>query len=75
MKNLIPLAIRTELTIDEQGRAFASRRAVARLAGIDPTALFHATRNVGLLANIRDGKNLPKTFELFAGQDFTGDGV
>lgn len=32
---LLPEDIRSEFSIDEQGRAFASRRAIARLAGVD----------------------------------------
>ncbi|ACK70834.1 hypothetical protein PCC7424_2413 [Gloeothece citriformis PCC 7424] len=58
--------IRSEFTIDEQGRAFASRRAVARLVGVEHPSILK------LLKRIASG-NLKKSPSLqpFAGQDFS----
>lgn len=61
---LLPEDIRSELSIDEQGRAFASRRAIARLADINLSAI------QGLLAKIADQQKCPEIFESFAGQEF-----
>ncbi|WP_013320665.1 hypothetical protein [Gloeothece verrucosa] len=61
--------IRSEFTIDEQGRAFASRRAVARLAGVDVSSV------VRLVQKISDGQNVSEIFESFTGQVFEGDAL
>lgn len=61
---LLPEDIRSEFSIDEQGRAFANRRAIARLCGIDESSI----RN--LLENLSAGKAPSKNLESFAGQSF-----
>lgn len=65
---LLPEDIRSEFSIDEQGRAFASRRAIARLCGIDESSI----RNI--FQNLNAGKAPSKTLETFAGQDFESAG-
>lgn len=65
---LLPEDIRSEFTIDEQGRAFASRRAIARLAGVDESTVR------GLLAALGAGKPPSKILENFTGQGFEGAG-
>ena len=63
---LLPEDIRSEFSIDEQGRAFASRRAIARLAGISECSIRNLVNNLGAL------KSPSKILEPFAGQDFEG---
>lgn len=64
---LLPDDIRSEFKIDEQGRAFASRRAIARMADVEVSSV------VRLLDNISgDAPNIHEIFETIAGQDFEG---
>jgi len=64
---LLPDDIRSEFKIDEQGRAFASRRAIARIADVEVSSI------VRLLDNISgDALSLNEIFETIAGQDFEG---
>jgi hypothetical protein len=42
---ILPVEVRDELKIDSQGRAYASLRGVARLAGIVPSTLSESVRN------------------------------
>jgi hypothetical protein len=65
----LPEDIRAEFSIDEQGRAFASRRAVARLADVDVSSV------VRLVQKISDAQNGTEIFESFAGQSFEGDAL
>lgn len=62
MSNLsfFPEDIRAEFTVNEQGQAFASRRAVARLAGVDKSSI------VRLLQNLGEGKT-PEALKPFNG--------
>ncbi|WP_013324641.1 hypothetical protein [Gloeothece verrucosa] len=71
---ILPSEYRSEFVINPDGTVTATRRATARLAGVDPTQLYHASRDTGLLKNLVDGKNLSKVLEPFTGRDFRGDG-
>ena len=61
----IPEEIKSEFSIDEDGKAFASRSATARLCGLKS---HESIRN--LLKNIAANKSLSKPLQSFAGQDF-----
>lgn len=45
--SLLPEDIRSEFTVNEQGQAFASRRAIARLAGVDHKNIVRLLQNLG----------------------------
>lgn len=65
--NLIPEEIRSEFQINDNGQAFASRRAIARLAGVNLNSVQQ------LLERIADQQNCPEIFQAFAGQRFQPD--
>lgn len=60
--------IRSEFQIDKDGKAFASRKAIARLTGVQTSSI------VRLLTRVAQGVALEdsKTLEPIAGQDFQG---
>lgn len=63
----LPEDIRSEFSVNSDGQAFATRRAIARLAGV-------ALNSVqSLLLKIADQQNPIETFETFAGQSFDSD--
>lgn len=67
MNNLsLPEEIRSEFLIDADGKAFASRRAIARLAGVSHTAINN------LLDKIAGNLETEEIFKSFAGQSFEG---
>ena len=68
MSNLsfLPEDVRAEFTINEQGQAFASRRAIARLAGVEDSSI------VRLLQKLSTARTAPKRLEKLAGQSFEG---
>lgn len=60
----MPDDIRSEFSIDEQGKVFASRRAIARLSGIAISTM------QDLLKRIENQQKCPEMFKGFAGQIF-----
>ncbi len=63
----LPEDIRAEFTVDEKGLAFASRRAVARLADVN----LNSVQN--LLVRVADQQKCPQCLESYAGQSFEPD--
>jgi hypothetical protein len=61
-------SIRQEFTIEADGKAFASRRAIARLCDVDHTTI------LSLLENLAGGKPPSKMLESFAGKSFDAGG-
>lgn len=59
--------IRSEFSIDEQGRAFASRRAIARLAGVDEKAIRELLKRIASAE-----QKLAVMLKPIAGQSFEG---
>ena len=66
--SLLPEDIRSEFSVDDWGRTFASRRAISRLCGVDESSI----RNI--LENLSAGKSPSKVLESFAGNSFEGAG-
>ena len=64
----IPEEMKSEFSVSEDGKAFASRRATARLCGLKSNSPISS-----LLSNLADQKRLSDPLESFAGQDFTAD--
>lgn len=63
--DLLPEDIREEFSVEPDGKIYASRRAVARLSGLNTDS---AIKNI--LNNILHQKNLSKPLQTFAGQSF-----
>ena len=63
----LPEDIRSEFSVNGDGQAFATRRAIARLAGVALNSI------QSLLLKIADQQNPIETFETFAGQSFDSD--
>jgi hypothetical protein len=61
-------SIRQEFTVEADGKAFASRRAIARLCDVDHTTI------LSLLENLAGGKPPSKMLESFAGKSFEAGG-
>jgi hypothetical protein len=67
ISNQLPENIAKDLTVNEQGQIFVSRRGTARLSGVSKTAVQK------IIANIEgDNQTAPKIFEPFIGQSFQG---
>lgn len=64
--SLLPDDIRSEFSVNDQGQAFASRRAIARLAGVSHVSIGN------LLDKIAVNLDLPESIEILRGQDFEG---
>jgi|688.fasta_scaffold288518_2 hypothetical protein len=64
--SLLPDDIRSEFSVNDQGQAFASRRAIARLAGVSHVSIGN------LLDKIAVNLDLPESIEILGGQDFEG---
>jgi len=64
--SLLPDDIRSEFSVNDQGQAFASRRAIARLAGVSHVSIGN------LLDKIAVNLDLPESIEILGGQDFGG---
>lgn len=64
--SLLPDDIRSEFSVNDQGQAFASRRAIARLAGVSHVSIGN------LLDKIAVNLDLPESLEILGGQDFGG---
>lgn len=64
--SLLPDDIRSEFSVNDQGQAFASRRAIARLAGVSHVSIGN------LLDKIAVNLDLPESLEILGGQDFEG---
>ena len=64
----IPEEIKSEFSVTEDGKAFASRRATARLCGLKSNSPISS-----LLNNLADQKSLSDPLQPFTGQDFTSD--
>jgi hypothetical protein len=68
VSNQLPENIAKDLTVNEQGQIFVSRRGAARLSGVVQKTIQK------ILARIEgDDQALPKIFKSFAGQSFQGD--
>lgn len=65
----LPEDVRSEFSIDANGQAFATRRAIARLAGVDEKSI----RN--LLQNLGAEQTPHEIFESFTGQKFGSDAL
>lgn len=63
----LPEDIRSEFSIDANGQAFATRRAIARLAGVSLNSI------QTLLAKFTDQQTAHEIFESFAGWSFESD--
>jgi hypothetical protein len=63
----LPEDIRSEFSVNGDGQAFATRRAIARLAGVSLNSI------QSLLLKIADQQNPVETFETFIGQSFDSD--
>ena len=68
-KNIVrlPEEIKQEFSIDSNGKAYASQRATARLAGVSQEAVRK------LLLKLSDNLKASEIFEAYLGQDFKGD--
>lgn len=60
----LPEDIRSEFSVNGDGQAFATRRAIARLAGVSHSSI------VRLLESLCGAPNVPEIFESFIGQTF-----
>lgn len=58
-----PDDIQKEFTVDDQGRAFASQRGIARLLNVDPSSLRYHVRR------IRGGENTAKSLKTLTAPD------
>jgi hypothetical protein len=67
VSNDLPENIAKDLTVNEQGQIFVSRKGTARLSGVSKTAIQK------IVAEIEGGnQNLPKMLQSFMGQSFQG---
>lgn len=64
--SLLPDDIRSEFSVNDQGQAFASRRAIARLADVSHVSIGN------LLEKITVNLDLPESLESIGGQEFEG---
>lgn len=63
----LPEDVRSEFSIDANGQAFATRRAIARLAGVDEKSIRNLLQNLG-------AEQAPhEIFESFTGRKFEGE--
>ena len=70
VSNELPENIAKDLTVNEHGQIFVSRRGTARLSGVTQTAIQK------IIAKIEgDNQTAPKIFESFVGQSFQGDNL
>lgn len=70
----IPSEFRKEFSIDSKGKVTASRRAIARLAGVEPRAVRDLLDKISLPKVLSTGEiDLPDSIQSLAGKDF-GDG-
>ena len=70
VSNELPENIAKDLTVNEHGQIFVSRRGTARLSGVSQTAIQK------IIAKIEGGNpTAPKIFESFVGQSFQGDNL
>jgi hypothetical protein len=70
VSNELPENIAKDLTVNEHGQIFVSRRGTARLSGVSQTAIQK------IIAKIEgDNQTAPKIFESFVGQSFQGDNL
>lgn len=65
----LPEDIRSEFSIDNSGQAFASRRAIARLAGVSNSSVSR------LIESLSDALEPSSIFESFTGQSFESDAL
>ena len=65
----LPPDILEEFSIDSQGKASASQRGTARLAGVSQPAIRK------LLLKLSDNLDVPEIFKSFAGYSFKGDNL